>query len=98
MLRTFENQVSLIKFYFFIVKVGWNIHRPGIPMLLLLPLFAKAQSQREFDSLRRALKNAANDTVRMIVSKELAWEYEQINGDSCFFYAKNTLFYHFFFN
>ena len=59
-----------------------------ILLLLLLPAFAKAQkNQKHLDSLHQAFKNAANDTIRMEIYKNLGWYYQHINRDSTIFYA-----------
>ena len=43
-----------------------------IALLLLLPAFVKAkQNNKQLDSLRRTLGNAANDTIRMDVYDQL---------------------------
>ncbi len=56
-------------------------------LLLLLPVFVEAQSQPDkLDSLHMALKNAANDTIRMDVLSQLGWYHYNINYDSARFY------------
>ena len=57
-----------------------------ITLLLLLPVFVSAQSeQKQLDSLQIALKNAANDTIRMDVYFQLGLFYNEINPDSSLF-------------
>ena len=64
-----------------------------IVMLLLLPVFTEAQLQKDkLDSLQLALKNAANDTIRMDVSKQLGFYYNSKNHDSTLFYLEQSAF------
>ena len=58
-----------------------------ISLLLLLPVLVNAQKPHELDSLHFALKNAANDTIRMVINESLGWYYQQINRDSTLFYG-----------
>lgn len=63
-----------------------------ISLLLLLPGFAKAQySEKNLDSLHFALKNAANDTVRMDAYFRLGLFYNEINLDSSLFYLNQSI-------
>src|ERR1022692_2208737 len=63
-----------------------------ILLFLLLPAFAKAQhAQKYLDSLHFALKNAANDTIRMEINGKLGWYYQEVNHDSILFYAQQAL-------
>jgi len=63
-----------------------------IILLLLLPFFTKAQSQqKELDSLHTALKNAANDTVKMVTLDNLAGYYAESNRDSAMFFTEKAL-------
>ncbi len=63
-----------------------------IPLLLLLPFFVSAQSdQKQLDSLQVALKNAANDTIRMDVYYQLGLFYNEINRDSSLFYLDQSI-------
>jgi len=63
-----------------------------IALLLLLPVFVSAQSeQKQFDSLQVALKNAANDTIRMDVYYQLGLFYNEINRDSSLFYLDQSI-------
>ena len=63
-----------------------------IVLLLLLPVFVSAQPvQKKLDSLHFALKNAANDTIRMDVYNNLGIYYNEINRDSSFFYLDQTI-------
>jgi len=56
--------------------------------LLLLPCFTMAQTQSSnLDSLTTALKNADNDSVKMVVLFNLAGYYSESNADSCLFFA-----------
>ena len=60
--------------------------------LLLLPFFTKAQSQqKELDSLRTALKNAANDTVKMVTLSNLAGYYAESNRDSAMLFIEEAI-------
>ena len=62
-------------------------------MLLLLPAFTEAQPQKDkLDSLNLALKNAADDTIRMEVSKQLGFYYNSKNNDSAYFYLEQSAF------
>jgi signal transduction histidine kinase len=61
-------------------------------LLLFVPVYIWAQS--ETDELARrhlALKNAANDTVRLDVAFKLALFYNEINKDSALFYLAQSL-------
>ena len=63
-----------------------------IALLLLLPVFVLAQSgQKKLDSLHIALKNAANDTIRMDVYFQLGLFYNEINRDSSLFYLDQSI-------
>lgn len=54
-----------------------------------MPFFTKAQSQQQQpDSLHTALKNAANDTVKMITLSDLAGCYFENNRDSALYYTE----------
>src|SRR6187200_2261212 len=61
-----------------------------ITLFLLLPFYTKAQ-QKGSDSLLMALKNAANDTVRMVTLKELVSYYTESDRDSAMFYVENAI-------
>ena len=63
-----------------------------ILLLLLLPAFVQAQQQhKELDSLRMALGNAANDTIRMDVYDQLSYYFYEVNVDSSLLYAEKEL-------
>ena len=63
-----------------------------ISLLLLLPVFAKAQdSQKYLDSLHLALKSAANDTIRMDIYRQLGFYYGEVNRDSSLYYNYQSL-------
>ncbi len=63
-----------------------------IALLLLLPVFVSAQSeQKQLDSLKVALKNAPNDTIRMDVYYQLGLFYNEINRDSALFYLDQSI-------
>ena len=63
-----------------------------ISLLLLLPVFVSAQSgQKKLDSLHLALKNAANDSIRMETYQELNWYYQEVNRDSAIYYCDLAL-------
>ncbi len=59
-----------------------------VSLLLVLPFFAKSQRQfTNVDSLTSALKNAPDDTLKMIALFNLATYYGESNRDSCLFFA-----------
>ncbi len=59
---------------------------------MLLPAFVEAQySNKQLDSLRTALGNAANDTIRMDVCDQLAYYFAEVNPDSALLYAEKEL-------
>jgi len=63
-----------------------------IILLLLLLFCTKAQSQQSrSDSLLSALKNAANDTVRMVTLKSLTDHYTESDRDSAMYYVENAI-------
>ena len=62
-----------------------------ILLLLLLPVFVSAQQHKQLDSLRMALSNAANDTIRMDVYDQLAYYFYEVNPDSSLLYAEKEL-------
>ncbi len=58
----------------------------------MLPVFASAQSgQKQLDSLHLAIKNAANDTVRMDVCIQLGNYYKYLSYDSLLYYQEQAL-------
>jgi two-component system, NtrC family, sensor kinase len=59
-------------------------------LLLSLPFYAKAQ-QKESGSLLMELNNAADDTVRMVILKELVSYYTESNRDSAMFYVETAI-------
>jgi two-component system, NtrC family, sensor kinase len=60
--------------------------------LLLLPVFVSSQSQQKrLDSLHIALRNAANDSIRMETYQELHFFYQEVNRDSAIFYSDRAL-------
>ncbi|MEO7044279.1 MAG: tetratricopeptide repeat protein, partial [Ferruginibacter sp.] len=66
-----------------------------ILLLLLLPLFTKAQIQQnkldsKLDSLQMALKTAPDDSVRMATSINVAVYYLEINRDSAMYYVERS--------
>ena len=62
-----------------------------IVLILLLPAFTEAQQrQKELDSLRLALHNAANDTIEMNVSGSFGRFYSEANRDSALFYFEKS--------
>ena len=64
----------------------------NIILLLWLPVLVWAQSQQdELDRRYLALKNAANDTIRLDISFNLALFYNEINFDSALFYLGQSL-------
>ncbi len=59
-----------------------------LSLLLVLPCFAKAQRQfTNVDSLTSELKNAPDDTLKMVALFNLATYYGESNRDSCLFFA-----------
>jgi hypothetical protein len=59
---------------------------------LLFPVFVWAQPQQTYlDSLQLALKNAANDTVRMDAYRRIERYYTEINRDSSLLYNAKSL-------
>jgi signal transduction histidine kinase len=63
-----------------------------IALLLILPFFVKAQSQqKQLDSLHVALKNAINDTVRMVTLYNLANYFIESNRDSSMFFNEASM-------
>ncbi len=63
-----------------------------ITLLLLLSFASKAQSQqKELDSIHTALKNAANDTVKMVTLKNLASYYAESNRDSSMLFIEEAI-------
>lgn len=62
---------------------------PFVICIGALPLFAQ---QTTVDSFRVLLKNAGDDTSRILRSNDLAWEYKSVGKyDSCLFYAKYAI-------
>jgi tetratricopeptide (TPR) repeat protein len=60
-------------------------------LLILLPFVTKAQSQQsELDSLKMALKNAGNDTARMVTLFNLSSYYVESNRDSSTFFGEQS--------
>ena len=58
----------------------------------MMPFLTKAQSQqRQLDSLHTALKNAPDDTVRMVALGNQASYYAESNRDSAMFFIDNSL-------
>ena len=62
-----------------------------IVLFLLLPVLVSSQSQQKLDSLHIALRNAANDSIRMETYEELHWFYQEVNRDSSIFYTDKAL-------
>ena len=61
-------------------------------LILILPVFVLAQTeQKQLNDLHLALKNAANDTIRMDVYLQLGSYYSEINRDSSLFYYEHSL-------
>jgi len=57
----------------------------------MLSCAARAQPNPQLDSLQLALKNAANDTVRMEIHKAIADYYSAIKRDSSLYFSKLQL-------
>jgi len=62
-----------------------------ILLLLLLPVFIKAQTRRQLDSVYLTLQNTANDTVRMGMYSWLGGFYDDINVDSGLYYCNKGI-------
>ncbi|HLF45781.1 MAG TPA: hypothetical protein VI548_05120, partial [Chitinophagaceae bacterium] len=70
-----------------------------ICLLVLLPLFSKAQvnplfiepTKKQADSLQIELKKEINDTLRMAAYRELALYYLDINSDSAIYFIEKDL-------
>jgi len=68
-------------------------------LYFLLPVFSMAQvnplflepTKQQADSLRKALNENINDTLRMAANRELALYYLDINADSALFYIEKDL-------
>ena len=59
---------------------------------MLLPVCIKVQqNNKQLDSLRMALGNADNDTIRMDVYDQLAYYFGDVNADSSLLYAEKEL-------
>ena len=61
-----------------------------IILLLLLPAFSNAQMRR-LDSLKLALNNEVNDTLRMAIYREIYFYYNETNRDSALYLAEQHL-------
>ena len=59
-------------------------------LLLLLPFFSNSQESR-FDRLKRELKNAANDTLRMAYYTELGGYYYERKIDSALYSSEQSI-------
>src|SRR6187401_3584372 len=70
-----------------------------IVLCILLPVFSIAQvnplflepTKKQADSLRKALNENINDTLRMAANRELALFYLDINSDSAIYYIEKDL-------
>ena len=60
-------------------------------LILLLPGFVKAQTQRQLDSVYSILQQAENDTVRMGVYSFLGGFYDDISVDSGLYYCNKGI-------
>ncbi len=60
-------------------------------LILLTPVFAKAQTRQQIDSTYFILKHAANDTVRMGAYSMLGSLYDDINADSGVYYCNKGI-------
>ena len=64
----------------------------SIALLLMLSLcIAAQQQQKQLDSLHTALKNSANDTVKMVALNNLAGYYAENNRDSAMLYIEEAI-------
>ena len=61
-----------------------------IVLLLLLPAFAKAQSNN-IDSLKNAYNNAPDGPLRFKAASNIYFYYQELNRDSALFYAEQQL-------
>ena len=59
--------------------------------LLCIPVFVKAQTQGQIDSMRVVLKNAVNDTARMDACLKLGEYYDDVNLDSSLYYDEKGI-------
>src|SRR5215204_2131957 len=73
-----------------LVKIVLYILFPFFSIAQVNPLFLEPTKQQA-DSLREALNQNINDTLRMAANRELALFYFDINLDSAFFYIENDL-------
>jgi len=63
-----------------------------IVLLLLLPFFAKAQSQQKYvDSLLQALKVATTDSAKYFINRELIEYYTETKRDSALYFIENCM-------
>ena len=70
-----------------------------IVLCILLPVFSIAQvnplflepTKKQADSLRKALDQNINDTLRMAANRELALYYFDVNTDSALFFVEKDL-------
>jgi tetratricopeptide (TPR) repeat protein len=73
-----------------LVKVILFVLLPVISISQVNPLFLEP-TKKQADSLRNALSQNINDTLRMAANRELALFYFDINSDSAFFYIERDL-------
>jgi len=63
-----------------------------IALLLLLPFFAKAQSQqKDVDSLLQALKVATTDSAKYFINSDLVTYYSESKRDSALYFLENCI-------
>jgi len=60
-------------------------------LLFLSAFHIKAQSSRASDSLFRILKTAKENTIKVYILSNIAWEYFDSDNDSAIFYGLKTL-------
>jgi hypothetical protein len=72
------------------VKIILFVLAPFFSMAQVNPLFLEP-NKVQADSLKKALSQDINDTLRMAANRELALYYLDINSDSALFYIENDL-------
>ena len=73
-----------------VIKIVLYILLPFFSMAQVNPLFLEP-TKEQADSLRKALNENINDTLRMAANRELALFYFDINLDSAIFYIEKDL-------
>lgn len=60
-------------------------------VLFVVTLKLAAAQQYNIDSLQKELTNTQNDTVKLVLLRNIAWIYSEMNPDSAFSYAEKSL-------